>query len=410
MAPAQRFRFCRVVLRSTPDAAQAQRGHRDGDAEHHRDRLIPVLQSAFGKLSSEDLPAQSRGARRSRQRLVSQTGADTAPGRDRRAGDAALAILLHVAAREPALQSRLRADRAGALRIDWPSRSAPSSRAPRPGRRFRTGVARRTGSRGLGRPRHLQISNCGSLSIVPRWNRAEGAATMKVLFIGTAWRRGIARLAFIATALLIAVPQARSQFGGTCGCPVIVSDPQIYGRQAEQLTQETRVADLAAQNTTTGDSGLWQSQLGVLNGLGSTMTQSGGLCYASPNAAQQFKADFPGTAPPPVNAAQHMQQLAALTLGTLGGALGVAQQQAAHFQYEDQQLAALEVRNAGVTGRLQAAQVTNEILLAQTQQLLRQLLITLINTEAVYQGARLNSDVQGVTQASQFLNAGGNAP
>ena len=74
--------------------------------------------------------------------------------------------------------------------------------------------------------------------------------------------------------------------------------------------------------------------------------------------------------------------------------------------------AALEARNAGVTGRLQAAQVTNEILLAQTQQLqlLRQLLITLINAETVYQGARLNSDVQGVTQASQFLNAGGSAP
>ena len=192
---------------------------------------------------------------------------------------------------------------------------------------------------------------------------------MKVLFIRPAGRRGIASLAFIASALLIAVSPAHAQFGGTCGCPVIVSDPQMYGRQAEQLTQETRAADLAAQNTTTGDSGLWQSQLGFLNGLGSTMTQSGGLCYASPNAAQQFKGDFPGTAPPPVNAAQHMQQLAALTLGTLGGALGVAQQQAAHFQCEDQQLAALEARNAGVTGRLQAAQVTNEILLAQTQQL-----------------------------------------
>jgi P-type conjugative transfer protein TrbJ len=235
---------------------------------------------------------------------------------------------------------------------------------------------------------------------------------MRVLFIRPAERRGIASLTFIATALLIAIPQARAQFGGTCGCPVIVSDPQMYGRQGEQLTQEVRIADLAAQNTTTGDSGLWRSQLGFLNGLGNSMTQSGGLCYASPNAAQQFRADFPGAAPPPVNAAQHMQQLASLTLGTLGGALGVAQQQAAHFQYEDQQLAALEARNAGVTGRLQAAQVTNEILLAQTQQLqlLRQLLITLINTEAVYQGARLNSDVQGVTQASQFLKAGGNAP
>jgi P-type conjugative transfer protein TrbJ len=236
---------------------------------------------------------------------------------------------------------------------------------------------------------------------------------MKASFFRPAGRRsGIAGLAFVATALLFAVPQASAQFGGTCGCPVIVSDPPMYGRQAEQLTQETRIAELAAQNTATGDSGLWQSQLGFLNGLGSTMSQSGGLCYASPNAAQQFKADFPGTAPSPVNAAQHMQQLAALTLGTLGGALGAAQQQAAHFQYEDQQLAALEARNAGVIGRLQAAQVTNEILLAQTQQLqlLRQLLITFINAEAVYQGARLNSDVQGVAQASQFLNAGGDAP
>ena len=235
---------------------------------------------------------------------------------------------------------------------------------------------------------------------------------MKVLFIRPARPRGIACSAFIATALLIAVSPVRAQFGGTCGCPVIVSDPQMYGRQAEQLTQETRVADLAAQNTTTGDSGLWQSQLGFLNGLGGTMSQSGGLCYASPNAAQQFKADFPGAAPPPVNAAQHMQQLAAVTLGTLGGALGVAQQQAAHFQYEDQQLAALEARNAGVTGRLQATQVTNEILLAQTQQLqlLRQLLITLINAEAVDLGARLSTDAQGIVQASQFLNAGGDAP
>jgi P-type conjugative transfer protein TrbJ len=142
------------------------------------------------------------------------------------------------------------------------------------------------------------------------------------------------------------------------------------------------------------------------------MAESGGLCYALPNAAQQFKADFPSAAPPPANATQHMQQLAALTLGTLDGALGVAQQQAAHFQYEDQQLAALESRNASINGRLQAAQVTNEILLAQAQQfqLIRQLLITLINAEAVDRGARLSTDTQGVVQASQFLNAAGETP
>jgi P-type conjugative transfer protein TrbJ len=234
---------------------------------------------------------------------------------------------------------------------------------------------------------------------------------MRACFIGFAGWRRIAPAAFTVAVLLIAAHPAHAQFGGSCGCPVIVSDPEMYGRQGEQLTQEMRIADLAAQNTTAGDSGMCQSQLGFLNGLAGSMTQSGGLCYANPNAVQQFKADFPGAAPPPVNAAQHMQQLAAITLGTLGGALGVAQQQAAHFQYEDRDFAALEAKNAGVSGRLQAAQVTNEILLAQAQQLqlLRQLLITLINTEAVYHGARLSTDVQGVTQASQFLNAGGGA-
>lgn len=232
---------------------------------------------------------------------------------------------------------------------------------------------------------------------------------MKTQFHLPAVQRGVFVATLIVGVLVTAVPRARAQFGGSCGCPVIVGDPQMYAGQAQQLKQETEIADLAAQNTTAGDSGMWQSQLGFLSGLASAITQSGGLCYAAPNAAGRFKADFPGAAPPPINAAQHMQQLAALTLGTLGGALGVAQQQAAHFQYEDQEFAALEAKNAGVAGRLQATQVTNEILLAQAQQLqlLRQLLITLINTEAIYQGARLSSDVQGVTQTSQFLNATG---
>jgi P-type conjugative transfer protein TrbJ len=237
---------------------------------------------------------------------------------------------------------------------------------------------------------------------------------MKIQFIGPAGQRGIQfsvlALLLVGTVMVTEKP-AMAQFGGSCGCPVIVSDPEMYRRQGAQLAQETRMADLAAQNTAGGDSGTWQSQLGLLSGLGNTMTHSGGLCYTAPNAVQQFRVDFPGAVPPPVNAAQHMQQLASITLGTLGGALGVAQQQAAHFQYEDQEFAALEAKNAGVTGRLQAIQVSNEILLVQAQQLqlLRQLLITLINAETVYNGARLSTDVQGTVQASQFLGAGGSA-
>ncbi len=235
---------------------------------------------------------------------------------------------------------------------------------------------------------------------------------MRIQFIRPTGQRSI-RLSFLVLvvvgAVMVSEESAWAQFGGSCGCPVIVSDPEMYGRQGAQLAQETRMADVAAQNTAGGDSGTWQSQFGLLSGLGGTMMQSGGLCYATPNAAQQFRVDFPGAVPPPVNAAQHMQQLASITLGTLGGALGVAQQQASHFQYEDQEFAALEAKNAGVTGRLQAIQVSNEILLVQAQQLqlLRQLLITLINAESVYHGARLSTDVQAAAQASQFLSAGG---
>jgi hypothetical protein len=63
---------------------------------------------------------------------------------------------------------------------------------------------------------------------------------MRACFIGFAGRRGIAAVAFTITVLLSAAHPARAQFGGSCGCPVIVSDPQMYGRQAEQLTADRR--------------------------------------------------------------------------------------------------------------------------------------------------------------------------
>ncbi len=46
-------------------------------------------------------------------------------------------------------------------------------------------------------------------------------------------RRGAIGLWIFAAVLwLIRVTPAHAQFGGSCGCPVIVNDPQIYGRQA----------------------------------------------------------------------------------------------------------------------------------------------------------------------------------
>jgi P-type conjugative transfer protein TrbJ len=111
---------------------------------------------------------------------------------------------------------------------------------------------------------------------------------------------------------------------------------------------------------------------------------------------QQFNADFPGMTPPPANAATRARQLASVTLGTLVGALAVGQQRTAHFNYENGQFSALESKNQNAQGALQAIQVTDEILLAEAQQLqmMRQLLITLINADSVDRGHRLNAEAQ----------------
>jgi len=103
------------------------------------------------------------------------------------------------------------------------------------------------------------------------------------------------------------------------------------------------------------------------------------------------------------------RQLTAATLGTLVGALAVGQQQAAHFGFENSQFAALEAKNQNARGALQAIQLTNEILLAQAQQLqmMRQLLVTLMNAESVYHGNLLNAEAQAAAQSGEFMSSGG---
>ena len=69
-------------------------------------------------------------------------------------------------------------------------------------------------------------------------------------------QRGVVKVWIFAVILwLIRVTSADAQFGGSCGCPVIVDDPQVYGRQGDQLQQETLAAQLLQQNTTGG--GRW---------------------------------------------------------------------------------------------------------------------------------------------------------
>jgi P-type conjugative transfer protein TrbJ len=203
---------------------------------------------------------------------------------------------------------------------------------------------------------------------------------------------------------------ARAQFGGS----QMVFDPSVFGRQLEQLQQETAtVTNLAQQlqymirNTTGGGAGVWRSNQDFLANLGDIINQQEGLSYTAEGLAQQFQQIYPGYNGATAAGVQSPRASADATLNTLNGALASAQGQAQDFQTEQATLQALELKNQTAAGRLQAIQAGNEIALAQVQQiqLLRQLVMAEINSRNVAAANQLNNQVQSSLEAQAFFAA-----
>ena len=220
--------------------------------------------------------------------------------------------------------------------------------------------------------------------------------------------KGILAAAILFGAML--ARPARAQFGGS----QIVFDPSVFGRQLEQLQQETAtVANLAQQlqymirNTTGGGAGMWRSNQNFLTNLGDIINQQEGLSYTVQGLTQQFQQLYPGYDSAAAAGVQSPQASAETTLNTLNGALASAQAQAQDFQGEQAALQALELKNQTAVGRLQAIQTGNEIALAQVQQiqLLRQLTMAEINSRNVALANQLNNQVQSSLEARAFFAA-----
>jgi hypothetical protein len=178
----------------------------------------------------------------------------------------------------------------------------------------------------------------------------------------------------------------------------VVFDPTMYAQQTLQLQAEGTTAGAL---TTPGGAGLWQSNAGYLASLGSNL--NGGI-----NSAQVFGSNFPGWSALPSNSTQLAKQVSAITLKTYVGALSAAQQQAAGFGNEDNQLGAIEADNQYATGVLRAVQANTEAQLAVAQQvqLLRQLVVTQITLEATKAGEELNERTQAQATSAQSINLG----
>ena len=214
-------------------------------------------------------------------------------------------------------------------------------------------------------------------------------------------------------ALSLSTP-TRAQFGGT----QTVFDPAMFARQFQQLQQETQALATEAQqlqymikNTTGGYAGTWQSNQSMLDELGGLIQQQGGLSYSLGNLQSQFQRQFPGYTVPK-NPDQQEATNIATTLNTLNGTLADAQSQAQNFANEQAQFAQLEGMNRTATGRLQAIQVGNEIALQQAQQIqmLRQLVVAMINAQNVTAANAINRQAAEDASTQQWLTAGPTVP
>jgi type IV secretion system protein TrbJ len=217
--------------------------------------------------------------------------------------------------------------------------------------------------------------------------------------------------ALVAVAgLLITPTRAPALFG----VGDTVFDPTMYATQLVQLGEEvSTVSNLAQQlsyeiqNTTGGSAGSWTSNQTLLTNLGGLIAEQQGLSYSVQGLAQQFQQLYPGYNVTAITGVQSPQASVATTLNTLNGALQSAQSQAQNFTAEQTALQALELKNQTAVGNLQAVQTGNEIALAQVQQIqmLRQLVMTMMNSENTAAGSQVNNQTQSQLGALAIIGA-----
>jgi hypothetical protein len=153
--------------------------------------------------------------------------------------------------------------------------------------------------------------------------------------------------------------------------------------------------------TTGGCAGAWVGQAQYLNNLMQTMASG----VADP---QSFASLYVGFQDPGPQSIYQAENITNRTLNADAAALGVVQSQAADFQTEDTTFAAIEGCSAGAVAVLAALQANTEsnLAIAEQLQMLRQLMMTLINVVAVSNGEVLNEKAQLHAANATNLNGG----
>jgi conjugal transfer/entry exclusion protein len=222
---------------------------------------------------------------------------------------------------------------------------------------------------------------------------------------------GMKRLFLAAALVVVLAAPARAQFGGLLGGGMqIVFDPQMYGRQAMQLLQESQTVTTLGQqlqnmvvNTAGGFGGAYQPDAQFLNGLGTMIADENGLSYQIAGVVAQMQLAYPAFAA----AGLWPATVRADTLDTMYGVMEAIQQQALDFSAESAELQRLEFQNQTATGRMQVQQTIAEINLAMANQLqmARQLQMAQINQESIFDAYTVSHEQLGLLNSAALMAA-----
>lgn len=151
----------------------------------------------------------------------------------------------------------------------------------------------------------------------------------------------------------------------------------------------------------------WSDAQGLINQLGSVVSQSNGIAYNSANLDEQFKQSYPGYQPPK-NFSQQYQNNTAMTLNTLNGVLRSMGTSAQDFQNENTRLQFLQRQSQTSRGQMQAIQASAQIASETVSQLqmLRQTLIAQSNAQDAYYATQIQNEASSRAELGKVVSSG----
>ena len=188
-----------------------------------------------------------------------------------------------------------------------------------------------------------------------------------------------------------------------------VYDPTACARLIEEINVMSQQLDsLQKQIATLKDGNYqWSNAQTLINQLGNTVGQVGGLSYTAKDINNQFQKMYPGyQAPDDYN--KQYQQITDNTQNTLNGILQSVGQNANDFASESSRLAFLQNQVQSAQGQTQAIQAASQIASESVTQLqlLRQTVVAQTNAQSVYYAQQVQKEASAEAEEDQIIKNG----